>query len=328
LKSKRTWIVIVILVTVAAVGAAVWMKNRGSNKNDYREIVVEKGSIELNVLATGTVKPENRLEVKPPIAGRAEQVLVQEGQNVAKGQPLLIMSSLERAALLDAARARGTEELKRWEDLYRAAPILAPIKGTIILRKIEPGQTFATTDAIIVMSDRLTLQAQVDETDIGQIHVGQTGVIVLDAYPNQPVDGKVEKIAYEANVVTNVTTYVVTLTVDKVPDFMRSGMTANVTFNVSTKSDIITIPSEAVRTRGNTKTVQMREAQSNKITDRKIETGVSDGRRVEVVSGLADGERILVPKLSTFLRDKGEGSNPFSPLGGNRSQQGQRPAKR
>jgi macrolide-specific efflux system membrane fusion protein len=51
--------------------------------------------------------PQNRLEIKPPIAGRAEEVLVNEGELVKAGQIIAWMSSTDRAALLDAARAQG-----------------------------------------------------------------------------------------------------------------------------------------------------------------------------------------------------------------------------
>ena len=55
---------------------------------------------------------------------------------MTKGQILAWMSSTERAALMDAARSKGPEEVSRWEELYRPTPILAPIRGTVISRNI------------------------------------------------------------------------------------------------------------------------------------------------------------------------------------------------
>lgn len=324
MKSKTKLIAITLPVVIALIAGGIWWARRGKGESDYREVKVERGTINVNVLATGQVMPENRLEVKPPIPGRAEKVLVKEGDNVRKGQPLVWMSSTERAALLDAARARGPEELARWEELYKPAPILAPITGTIILKNIEPGQTFATTDAILVMSDRLTVQAQVDETDIGQVHVGQSAIIVLDAYPGEKIDGKVDKIAFEAKTVSNVTTYIVTLTVEKIPEFMRSGMTSNVTFNVAKKDNVLIIPAEAVKTRGNDKTVQVRQPDSRDISEKRVTLGTAEGRRIEVISGLDEGDVLLVPKISAFLKGKPGNANPFNPMG-NRSQQQPRP---
>jgi len=72
------------------------------------KVRVTRGNILASIPATGTVMPRNRLEIKPPVAGRVEQILVNEGHNVRKGEILAWMSSNDRAALLDAARAKGT----------------------------------------------------------------------------------------------------------------------------------------------------------------------------------------------------------------------------
>jgi macrolide-specific efflux system membrane fusion protein len=164
--------IIILLVGAAlllATAAGLWWWTRADTSSlTYRAVSATRGRLEVTVQSTGTVQPLNRLEIKPPLAGRAEQVLVREGQVVKKGQVLLWMSSNERAALIDAARARGPEEVRRWEEFYRATPVIAPIDGTIILRNIEPGQSFTANDAVLVIADRLQVEAQVDETDIAQ----------------------------------------------------------------------------------------------------------------------------------------------------------------
>lgn len=309
----------VVAVAASAFGLSRW-RGRDGGKTQYHHHTVQYSTIEVNVLATGVVQPENRLEIKPPIAGRADQVLVEEGRKVKAGQPLLLMSSTERAALLDAARARGPEELKKWRELYRPAPVLAPVNGTIILKNIEPGQTFTTSDAVYVMSDRLTVQAQVDETDIGQVRVGEPATIFLDAYPDQKINGKVDKVAFEAKTVNNVTTYTATILPDEIPDFMRSGMTANITFKVAAKERVLTVPADAIKTRGNQKIVLAAGQPPRELT---VETGITDGKRVEIVSGLNENDSILIPKIENFLKAKNQGANPFGgPM--NNSGQGRR----
>jgi macrolide-specific efflux system membrane fusion protein len=148
---KLTWMVIVLVLVAGVVTFTIMKKKNGNGQ--YRSIPVTLGNIQVKVLSTGFVQPENRLEIKPQVSGRVEEVLVKEGQYVKKGQELALVSSTERAALIDAARARGTEEQKKWEAYYKPMPILAPINGMIILRSIEPGQTFTTQDAVLVMSD-------------------------------------------------------------------------------------------------------------------------------------------------------------------------------
>jgi len=278
-------------------------------------VQVERGNVENSILSTGSVQPENRLEIKSPIAGRVERVLVQEGQAVYKGQILAWMSSTERAALLDAARAEGAEEVERWEKMYRPTPVVAPIKGTIILRNVEPGQTFTGSDAILVMSDRLTVKALVDETDIAQIKLKQKAEIILDAYSRDRIPAHVDQVAFEAKTVNNVTTYTVDVLPDQTPAYMRAGMTANVSFQISQRENVLTVPAEAIVT-DNGATSVMVSGPKRKPVAKKIETGLSDGKRTEIKSGLEEGEKILIAEF--VAKEKKTGSNPFSPMGSGR----------
>ncbi len=211
-----------------------------------RTVKVARGDLSVTVTATGTVKPYNRVEIKAPIPGRIEEVLVREGEEVKKGQVLARMSSIERAALLDAARAQGDAAVKRWEEAYKVAPLLAPLDGTIIVRSVEPGQTVTTADPVVVLSDRLIVEALVDETDLSMIKLGQKTEIRLDAYPKEVFEGKVDHITFESKLENNVNVYAIDILPEKVPESFRSGMTANVTFIVKEEKDVLLVPSEAV----------------------------------------------------------------------------------
>ena len=108
---KKYWIILVVVLL--AIAGSIWFFFFKAPKVEYREYEVKKGSITLKVLATGSVQPENRLQIKSPIGGRAESVLVKEGQKVRKGQVLAWVSSTERAAMIDSARSVGADEVKK-----------------------------------------------------------------------------------------------------------------------------------------------------------------------------------------------------------------------
>ena len=309
------------VVVALVAGGLAWRSLTASQGGGatYREHRAGKGEIAVTILSTGTVQPENRVEIKPPIAGRVEKVLVDEGRYVRKGEVLAWMSSTERAALLDAASARGPEELKQWEEMYRPTPILAPINGRIIHRNVESGQTFATSDAIFVMSDRLTVKAQVDETDIAQIRLRQKGVITLDAYPREKIPATVDQIAFEAKTVNNVTTYIVDVLPEKTPETMRSGMTANVSFDVDSRKDVLVVPAEALKMeKGRTTVLVPGKApgpQYKDAAEKEIRTGINDGKKYEVLSGLSEGDVILAPEIRLPTDKAGSGAaSPFSPM--------------
>ncbi len=303
--------IFVVLILAAAVTTFFFWQKKDTQKISYSESKAEIGTLHIKVLATGTVQPENRLEIIPPIPGRIEKVLIKEGQKVKKGQILAWMSSTERAALLDAARAKGEAEIKKWEDIYPPTPILAPLAGTIVLKNVEQGETFSGSTSLMSMSDRLTVKAQVDETDIASIKVGQSAEIILDAYPDQKIPATVDKVAFDATTVNNVTTYIVDVLPQTVPEFMRSGMTANVTFFVTSKTDALLIAADALRIKDGRSTVMIR--QDGNEVEKEVEIGESNGKQIEIISGLNAGDVILSPQLK--LEKNKNGSSPFNPMG-------------
>lgn len=272
-----------------------------------RSARVQKGDLQVTATSTGTVKPYNRVEVKPPIAGRVEEVLVSEGDQVKQGQILAWMSSTERAALLDTARSQGEEVYKRWLDAYKPAPLVAALDGMIIARLVEPGQTVATMEPIVVIADRLIVEALVDETDLALIKLGQQTRIELDAYHGQVIPGKVDHISYESLLVNNVNVYSIDIVPEKLPEDFRSGMTANITFVIADHKDQLLIPSEAVaewprdpkkrgeRTKGDRpQFAAYKKSFGGKLTPVPITIGESDGRMTEVLSGLHENEEIQI----------------------------------
>jgi macrolide-specific efflux system membrane fusion protein len=314
MRAHRMAVLVTILVLVLTGGAATYLISNRTAEPVYREVSVGRGDLDVTILSTGTVAPKNRLEIKAPVPGRAERVLVDEGYKVTKGQILAWMSSTERAALIDAARTRGPDELKHWEELYRPTQILAPVNGTIISRNIETGQTFTSADAIFVMSDYLVVVAQVDETDLAQIRLRQPASIVLDAYPDQPFTGKVDEIAYDAKTVNNVTTYSVNILPDKTPTFMRSGMTANVSFVTASRRGVLLLPAEALKVRAGRSYVLLAPVQPNgKPVEKEVRIGVSDGKHVEVLEGVKEKDRVLVVRIRASGSDGT--SSPFMPFG-------------
>jgi macrolide-specific efflux system membrane fusion protein len=312
-KKKTKWIIISVVILAMATGSYFYFRKGKTLTVTYRPVKTTRGDLEITILSTGSVQPENRVEIKPPVAGRVETVIALEGQYVKKGQVLAWMSSTERAALIDAAQSKGPEELKKWEELYRATPILAPISGTIILRSVESGQTFTGTDSVYSMSDRLTVKAQVDETDIAQIKLKQSAKIILDAYANDVVPARVDLIAFDAKTVNSVTTYDVDVLPIKTPAFMRSGMTANVVFLIDSKKDVVLVPNEALRVQDNKYSLLVRVPNQELPVEKPIEVGLSDGKKTEVLSGVDAGETVLAAEIKMMSKAE-PGKNPFSPF--------------
>lgn len=312
-RRKFTWLMVAVIALIV-IARLMFFGSSKKVEEVIKEIRPQRGDIRVYVTTSGLVKPQNRLEIKPPIAGRIEKVLVEEGDSVKQGQILAWMSSTERAALLDAARSQGAEAATHWEDVYKPAPLVAPLEGTVIVRAVEPGQTVTSQDAALVLADRLIVKAQVDETDIGRVKPGQPAEITLDAYPYQKVKASVDHIAYESQIVNNVTIYEVDILPDKVPGTFRSGMSANVNITVAEKEDVLLLPAEAVKENHERKYVLVKVEGQGKPVSRNIEVGISDGKKVEIISGLNEDDIVVITRRS-HRHEQPSKTNPFLPFG-------------
>jgi len=311
----RTWAIIIIIV-VAAVAIPLSLRYSAKKKaslSSSTEVTPAMGRIKLSISTTGTVQPQNRLEIKPPIAGRIESILVEEGDRVTKGQVLAMMSSSDRAALLDAAMTQGKDVLEYWQAVYKPVPLLSPIDGQVIVRAVEPGQSVTAANAVIVISDHLIIQAQVDETDIGSVKTGQVARISLDAYPEIRSEGVVDHISYESVLANNVTIYKVDIFPDKVTDLFRSGMSANVDIIRQRKDNVMLLPIAAVRSDKEGSYVLLAAAKGQKPERRVLEIGISDGNNSEVVSGLSLDDRVLI-ETSKPVTKSSRPQTPQSPF--------------
>ncbi len=313
IKSK---IIISILILAAIAGFVMFkIKGKSSNGEMTKEVSPSVGTIQTFISTTGTVLPKNRLEVKPPVNGRIESISVQEGEKIKLGQVLAWMSSTERAALLDAAQGQGEDALKYWKQVYKPIALLAPIDGEVIVATTQPGQTVTTSDAVIVLSDHLIVRAQVDETDIGKIKLGQKALITLDAYPATKIKASVEHIYYESQTINNVTIYNVDLLPEDLPQFFRSGMNATVDFKAEGKEDALLLPVEAVHKDKSESYVLLKEEGNKNPVKRTVSIGITDDKNFEILSGITVKDIVIIKAKKYALPSSNIGSNPFSPFG-------------
>ena len=115
----------------------------------------------------------------------------------------------------------------------------------------------------------------------------------------------------------NVTTYIVDVLPAQTPIYLRSGMTANVTFYITEKHDTLLIPSDAIKTDDGKFYVLTAANTDRGQPNRKfVEVGISDGKRIEILSGLTIDDTLLVAQLKGKSgKPSAAQTNPFSPTG-------------
>jgi macrolide-specific efflux system membrane fusion protein len=312
--TKKIGIFFIVFIILA--GSIVYItkaKQKKSPNEIVKEISPVIGSIKTFISSTGTVLPKNRLEIKPPVNGRIERILIKEGDKVKTGDILAWMSSTERAALLDAARGKGEQAVSYWEEAYKPIPLIAPIDGEVIVEKIQPGQTITASDAVAVLSDRLIVRAQVDETDIGKIALNKKAIISIDAYPDTKISATVDHIYYESKTVNNVNVYEVDLVPEEIPRFFRSGMNASVDFIDQSNDNALLIPMEAVYKEKENSYVLVKQNNGDEPVRAVVQLGISDDKNVEALSGITKHDRIIVKSKMYSLPKDTRGKNPFMP---------------
>ncbi|MEZ5564999.1 MAG: efflux RND transporter periplasmic adaptor subunit [Gammaproteobacteria bacterium] len=135
--------------------------------------------------------------------------------------------------------------------------VRAPITGTIIEKLVEKGQVISSPimdvgggSVLLKMADltQVEVRTLVDETDIGKIAPGQSAVVTVTAFPNQPFHGKVQKIEPQANADQTVTTFSVRIVLNNDNGLLRPGMNADVAILVAERKDVVAVPTGALRT--------------------------------------------------------------------------------
>ena len=123
-KTYLNWKIAVLALFL--LGAGAWFAYKSyADKPTYEYLKVERGPLRVTLRESATVQPEHRLTVTPPIPGRIDSINVSNGESVKQGQILAWISSTDRAALMDSARAAGGKEIAFWEDVYKPAPLIA-----------------------------------------------------------------------------------------------------------------------------------------------------------------------------------------------------------
>lgn len=159
-------------------------------------------------------------------------------------------------AQYDIARAQvqqATAALNQAQTNLKYTSITSPTDGVVVDKQYEVGQTVAASfqaPTLFEIAQDLTkmqVQADVDQSDIGRVQVGQVARFSVDAYPDEEFRGRIAQIRYNAQVNQNVVTYPVILEVDNPEGRLRPKMTANVTIDVSTVRNVLRLPNAALR---------------------------------------------------------------------------------
>ncbi|MCS7282930.1 MAG: efflux RND transporter periplasmic adaptor subunit [Anaerolineae bacterium] len=216
-----------------------------------------------------------------------------------------------------------------------AAVLKAPFDGVIAAMNLVVGEP-AVSPAITLMDlSRFRITVQVDEMDVSQLAVGMPAVVTVDAMPDVALTGKVERIGVAASSTSGAVYYPVVIALDPTDAPLRAGMSASVTIRVQELTDQLLIPTWAILTNPITNRPYVLRRTASGVEPVNVQLGVRHSGYAQVLSGLSEGDILVVPNQSgsssTFepgamrfifggVGGPPPGERPFRP-----SQQGQQP---
>ncbi|WP_051753362.1 efflux RND transporter periplasmic adaptor subunit [Streptosporangium amethystogenes] len=207
------------------------------------------------------------------------------GQSGGAGRGTLSVEQAE--ARVKQARAELTDA----KEELAGVRIVAPADGTVMSVAGAVGDS-AGTGAFLTLGDldELQVEALFTESDIGSLELGQQAAITLATRQGKRYTGTVTGIAPTATTTDRLVRYGVTIAFDEPPANLMVGQTASVTVTVAKSAEALYVPAQAVRTSAGVSRVTVQGG-----VERVVETGVRGDQYVEITSGLAENDRVVVP---------------------------------
>lgn len=289
-------------------------------KLGVRSALVGERDLSRTVRAFATLQFDERKQyvVAPRYSGWIEKLLVSAtGDTVEKGQPLFEAYSPELAVLQQELRIAGRgsyaidklrnldypeAELKKLErgEALRTVTIRSPASGIVVQKNAVEGMRFGLGDSLFRIVDTSTMwvMAEVYEQDLAFVKVGDTARVTVNAWPDQPVDGKIAFIYPTVGRETR--TAKLRIEVANPDGRLRADMAATVEIHAPVAGSRIAIPDSALIDSGRRQVVLV-ERGEGRYEPRPVKVGAHVPGWVQIDDGLKPGERVVTQ--ATFLID-------------------------
>jgi HlyD family secretion protein len=287
--------------------------DQAQNQFDVAQAQVRSAQARVAELSAGS-RPEE-IEVARAQVRQAEAALAQT-------RSARLQEAVQAADVLaaEAAVRNARAQLAQARDRLGETRITAPIAGVVARRLAQVGQTViggisGGGTLVMTIADMRAVQAEVyvDETDVAQVAAGMPVRVTAGALPGRTFDGKVTRVAPQAQVVQNVTQYQVVVEIENPDQALKLGMTVDAEFVIMERQGVLLVPAEAVRGQDARVLILVEEGG---LTPVVVETGATDGRQVEIVRGAEAGQTVYLGPARPRAADdtaRRQQVNPFMP---------------
>lgn len=215
-------------------------------------------------------------------------------QDLVRAASDAVTSAKRSLELADIVVAQAALALETAQNDLHATSVRAPIDGVVLSGNLNPGDLVARGGALLTVADisRLRLNAEVDEYDIGKVTSGLPVTVTSDTLGKEVLQSTVERVSKAAQIVNNIPIFKVYTVLPNRDERLKPGMSTDISILIRSDKGI-TVPSaavSAVRGRSYIKVQNQGETQT-----KRVETGADNGTSIVVLSGLVEGEMVLVP---------------------------------
>lgn len=253
------------------------------------------------VLARVQQQADLQLESAQSDVTRAQQTYQEARDNLEQLLDGADAQELE-AVELDVEAAQLALDTAR--DDLEAAMLVAPFDGVVGRVEVEPGEFVAPQAPAVALVDdgQFTIEVDVDEADIGWVEPGQEVQITVDAFPGRVITGTVTAIAPSATFDGGVVSYGVTIEIAPNDLPLRGGLTANAEIIRERRDEVLLIPNRAIWIDSDTNQTFVEKWVDGEIVIAVIEQGATTEQSSEVLSGLQQGDQVVIRSVS--VRDR------------------------
>lgn len=179
--------------------------------------------------------------------------------------------------------------------------ITAPFDGIVAAVYIREGQqlsamTYANPAISLIDPSEIKMNGVIDEIDVPRVKLEQEAIVILDALPDKEVKGRITFISPESTTEVGVVFYKTTITLENPDEELKDGMSATAEIIIEQHDDVLLIPNRAIQ--GSWENPFVEVVTDEQIEKRQISIGLSDGIYAEVLSGLEEGEEVILPQAS------------------------------
>jgi len=185
-------------------------------------------------------------------------------------------------------------------DLDKAV-ITASFDGVVAAVYVREGQqldvmTYAKPVIHLIDPSEIRMNGVIDEIDVPKVKPGQEAIIILDALPDKEVKGRITFVSPASTTEVGVVFYKATITLENPDEELKDGMSATAEIIIEQHNDVLLIPNRAIQ--GSWENPHVEVVTDEQIEERQISIGLSDGIYTEVLSGLEEGEEVILPQVS------------------------------